>query len=117
MDEVIVFISLGAFIVAFVTLIIVEIVKSIRNMKKRTVQAQVITKKIKRAYSKALAKAGISGADWLEFYAVFRTEKGKKLELQLPKEIYNEISEGDKGQLTYKGYNFISFDRNSCFFV
>lgn len=117
MDEVILSVSLGVFVVAFVILIIVQTVKSIRNMKKRTVQAEVMTKEIKRPYSKALAKAGVSGSSWFEFYAVFRTEKGKKLELQMPKEIYDEITEGDKGQLIYKGHYFISFDRNSCFFV
>ena len=117
MDEAILSVSLGVFVVAFVILIIVQTVKSIRNMQKRTVQAEVIPKEIKRPYSKSLAKARVSGIDWFEFYAVFRTEEGKKLELQMPKEIYDAISEGDKGQLTYKGYYFISFDRNSAFFV
>ena len=117
MDETILSVSLGIFVVAFVILIIAQTVKSIRNMKKRTVQAEVISKEIKRPYTKAIAKAGVSGTDWFEFYAVFRTENGKKLELQMPKEIYDAIEEGDKGQLTYKGYYFISFDRNSAFFV
>lgn len=117
MDEAILSVSLGIFVVAFVILVIVNTVKSIRNMKKRTVQAEVISKEIKRPYSKAIAKARISGVDWFEFYAVFRTEKGKKLELQMPKEIYDAIEESDKGQLTYKGHYFISFDRNSAFFV
>lgn len=117
MDEAILSISLGVFVVAFVILIIAQTVKSIRNMKKRTVQAEVISKEIKRPYTKAIAKARVSGTDWFEFYAVFLTEKGKKLELQVPKEIYDAIEEGDKGQLTYKGYYFISFDRNSAFFV
>lgn len=117
MGEAALSVSLGVFVVAFVILIIVQTVKSIRNMNKRIVQAEVITKEIKRPCSKAPAKAKISGTDWFEFYAVFRTEKGKKLELQMPKEIYDEISEGDKGQLIYKGHYFISFDRNSAFFV
>lgn len=117
MDEAILAISFGIFVVAFVILIIAHTVKSIRNMKKRTIQAEVISKEIKRPYTKAIAKAGVSGIDWFEFYAVFLTEKGKKIELQMPKEIYDAIEEGDKGQLTYKGYYFISFDRNSAFFV
>ncbi len=56
------------------------------------------TKKIKRAYSRALANAGISGSSWYEYYAVFQTEKGKTIELQLPKDIYDITEEGNKGQ-------------------
>ena len=78
----------------------------------RTVQATVTVKKIKRAYVRSLANAGVSGTDWYEYYAEFQPEKGKKLELQLPKEIYGAIEEGDRGMLTYDRHYFISFERN-----
>ena len=82
-----------------------------------TVQATVTVKKIKRAYVRSLANAGVSGTDWHEYYAEFRSEKGKKLELQLPKEIYDAIEEGDRGKLTYKGDSFVAFDKSGRNFV
>ena len=98
-------------------LLIFQAIKYLKKKKTRTVQAKVLTKKIKRAYDHKLARVGVSGADWLEYYAVFKPEKGKAVELQLPKEIYDSIEENDKGQLTFNDYKFISFDKNSCYFV
>lgn len=116
MEDIIMLLALGVFVVTLLIGIFVQLTKYIaKGLKKGTVQAEVISKEIKRPY--ANAKARICGTDWFEYYAVFRTEKGKKLELQMPKEIYDVIEEGDKGQLSFKGYYFISFDKNSCFFV
>lgn len=114
-DEFFLFVIPGAGIFLFVLLLV--LIFKPRRKKVRTVQSEVLTKKIKRAYIKSVAAARVSGMDWLEYYAVFRTEKGKKVELQLPKEIYDGIEEGDKGQLTFDKDRFISFDKNSAYFV
>ena len=116
MDEPFIFIP--AVLVAICTTgLFVLILTSVIRKKVRTVQAEVVAKKTKRVYNSTLAKAGVSGSSWYEYYAVFKVETGKKAKLQLQKEVYDLIEEGDKGQLTFKGYNFISFDKNSCFFV
>ena len=100
--------SVGIILCALVLLFVFKPGKK----KIRTVQATVTVKKIKRAYVRSLANAGVSGTDWYEHYAEFQPEKGKKLKLQLPKEIYDAIEEGDRGKLTYKGDYFVSFERN-----
>ena len=117
MDDIL-FVALPVILIVIcVVYFVVSGILSMKRKKLRTVQAQVLTKKIKRPYVPSLANAGVSGVNWYEFYAVFQTEKGEKLELQLPKEVYENIEEGDKGQLSFKDYHFISFDKNSCFSV
>ena len=107
-------------VILIVICVICFVISGIKNRKRNkthTVQAQVISKKIKRANVHRLARAGVSGMDWMEYYAIFSYGKNKTVELQLPVEIYNRLEKGDKGQLSFKGYYFISFDKNSCFFV
>lgn len=100
---------------AFLILIITQAVASFKRKKLRTVQAEVLTKKIKRAYINKLAKVGVSSGSWFEYYAVFGLENGKKKELQLPQDIYDSIEEGDKGQLSFKDYMFISFEKEESY--
>ncbi len=117
MDDLL-FVALPVILIAIcVIYFIVSGILSLKRKKLRTVQAKVISKKIKRAYVHSLANAGVSGSDWYEFYAVFQTEKGEKLELQLPREVYESINDGDKGQLSFKDCLFVSFDKSSCFSV
>ncbi len=116
MDDPIIYVPAVLAVIGTVILFALILTSGTRK-KIRTVQAQVLTKKIKRAYVHKLARVGVSGADWLEYYAVFKLEKGTTIELQLPKEIYDSIEENDKGQLTFNDYKFISFDKNSCYFV
>ena len=104
---------LAIFVIGFIVLS----VNSRRKKRLCTVQATVQTKKIKRAFTNKLTKAGVSTGNWFEYYAVFSLENGKSKELQLPQEIYDSINDGDKGQLSFKGYYFISFDKDNCFFV
>ena len=107
-------------VILIVICVICFVISGIKNRKRNkthTVQAQVISKKIKRAYVHKLARVGVSGMDWMEYYAIFSYGKNKTVELQLPVKIYNRLEAGDKGQLSFKGYHFISFDKNSCFFV
>lgn len=116
MDDLILYVPVALAVIGTVVLFALIFTSGTRK-RVLTVRAQVLTKKIKRAYVGKLARKGVSGYDWYEYYAVFRTEKGKNIELQLPDDIYNSIEEGDKGQLTFDRYRFISFDKNSCFFV
>ena len=86
-------------------------------MKKRTIQAEVISKEIKRPYTKAIAKAGVSGTDWFEFYAVFLTEKGKKLELQMPKEIYDEVNDERAAVIKQTYLNAVEKGDRNVYFI
>ena len=104
-------------VVICVIYIIASSVIGRKRKKLRTVQAQVLSKRIKRTDMCRAAKVGVSGVDLFEYYVVFKFEKGKTKELQLPHEVYGSIEEGDKGQLSFKDYIFVSFDKNSCFFV
>ncbi len=116
MDDPIIY-AVPVFALIGIVILFVLIFTSGTRKKVRTVQAEVLTKKVKRAYVHKLAKVGVSGVDWYEYYAVFKPEKGKSVELQMPKEIYDSIDEGDMGQLTFDRDRFISFDKNCCFFV
>ena len=117
MDDIIISYIIPMFAVISTSVVFVLIFTSGTKRKVRTVQAEVLSKRIKRAYITRVAIARVSGMDWYEYYAAFLTEKKKTVELQLPKEIYDSIKEGDKGQLTFGKDRFVSFDKNSCYFV
>ncbi len=74
--------------------------------------AEVVSKRIGRSYDKRVASTGISGVCNFEYYVKFRLDGDKVLELQCPCKVYNRISEGDRGMLTYDRHYFISFERN-----
>ena len=45
------------------------------------------------------------------YYATFQFESGDRLELQIPRERYGYLVEGDRGQLTFQGTRFLDFTR------
>lgn len=73
-----------------------------RNAPEETVNARVIGK---RTY--------VSGAKYTHtrYFAAFELENGERIELLLPGREYSLLAEGDRGRLTYKGTNLISFAR------
>lgn len=48
---------------------------------------------------------------YTSYYITFEFESGDRLELHVPAESYGYIIEGDRGRLTFKGNEFVSFDR------
>lgn len=45
------------------------------------------------------------------YYVTFQFESGDRLELQIPRERYGYLVEGDRGQLTFQGTRFLDFTR------
>ena len=46
------------------------------------------------------------------FYVTFTPEGGEPLELQVPEQVYEVLSEGDRGSLSYQGTKFLAFERS-----
>ena len=69
------------------------------------VRAKVLAKRTR------IAGARNSGHVRNVCYATFEVEGGDRVELLIPWERYGLLIEGDRGYLTFKGTNFVSFER------
>ena len=47
------------------------------------------------------------------YYITFQVESGDRMELNVPSSEYGYIIEGDKGNLTFQGTRFLSFERTA----
>lgn len=45
------------------------------------------------------------------WFVTFRLDSGEELELQVPGDACAELSEGDRGMLTFQGTRFLCFER------
>ena len=45
------------------------------------------------------------------YFATFQFESGDRLELEIPRDRFGYLVEGDKGKLTFQGTRFLSFER------
>ena len=45
------------------------------------------------------------------WYVTFRLDSGEELELQVPGDACAELSEGDRGMLSFQGNRFLGFER------
>lgn len=45
------------------------------------------------------------------YYALFALENGESLELRVPEEIYGLLAREDVGRLTFRGQEFVKFER------
>ena len=46
-----------------------------------------------------------------DYYATFQFESGDRLELEIPRNQFGYLVEGDKGKLTFQGTRFLEFQR------
>ncbi len=46
------------------------------------------------------------------YYVTFEVASGDRMELQVPASEYGYLVEGDRGQLTFQGTRFLSFERS-----
>ncbi len=46
-----------------------------------------------------------------DYYTTFQFESGDRLELEIPREEFGYLVEGDKGNLTFQGTRYLNFDR------
>ena len=93
---------------AFVLLIFI-IVRSIRQWNqdnhapRLTVAASVVTKRSHTRYDE--------DQSFTTYYATFQFESGDRLEMRIPNHQIGYLVEGDRGQLTFQGTRFLSFER------
>ena len=46
-----------------------------------------------------------------DYYVTFQFESGDRLELEIPHDRFGYLVEGDRGNLTFQGTRFLSFER------
>ena len=46
-----------------------------------------------------------------DYYATFQFDSGDRLELEVPRNEFGYLVEGDKGKLTFQGTRFLEFER------
>ena len=46
-----------------------------------------------------------------DYYTTFQFESGDRLELEIPREEFGYLVEGDRGKLTFQGTRYLAFER------
>lgn len=96
-----------AFFGMFIYLFVSTLVKQAKREKKNdasprlTVEATVVAKRThvwgRHAHT--------------DYYATFQVASGDRMELEIPYDQFGYLVESDRGQLTFQGTRFLSFDR------
>ena len=82
-----------------------------------TVPASVVTKRTAVSHYSHANAGDISGAGGFNtssatrYFATFEVESGDRMELSISGDGYGMLAEGDIGMLTFRGTDFLSFDR------
>ena len=97
----------GVFIFVFVT----AIRRGAANRKapRLTVPATVVSKRTQYSSGSRAGRVHHSGSTY--YYVTFQVESGDRMELSVYGEQYGLLVEGDRGNLTFQGTLFHSFDR------
>ena len=75
-----------------------------------TVDATIVTKRIKQTYSSGMHDNGISSTStW--YYVTFQVESGDRMELAVSGMEYGMLAEGDRGKLSFQGTRYLGFQR------
>lgn len=116
--NIVMYILFAIVIVAIVSAVVKSIVSKNRNdnAPEDTVYAEVVSKRVDvDPHSDPMDKDGSNRRgnfskteDW--HYATFEIEDGARAEFYVSKSEYGKLTEGDKGQLIYKGTRYISFE-------
>lgn len=73
-----------------------------------TVDATVVTKRMRTTHSHTNNMPHTSTS----YYATFQVASGDRMELHIPHNEYGYLVEGNKGQLTFQGTRYLSFERS-----
>lgn len=73
-----------------------------------TVAAQVVTKRTSVTHHHSQEGMGHSST-W--YYATFQVESGDRMEFSVSGPEYGMLAEGDRGELTFQGTRYLSFER------
>ena len=112
------------FILIF-TIIVFTFVKGIatwfknNNSPRLTVSARIVAKRQNTTHNNQLNAGDISGAHGFHtisstsYYVTFQVDSGDRMELSVSGSEYGVLAEGDKGQLTFQGTRYLTFDREN----
>lgn len=112
------------FILIF-TIIVFTFVKGIatwfknNNSPRLTVSARIVAKRQNTMHNNQPNAGDISGAHGFHtisstsYYVTFQVDSGDRMELSVSGSEYGVLAEGDKGQLTFQGTRYLTFDREN----
>ena len=112
------------FILIF-TIIVFTFVKGIatwfknNNSPRLTVSARIVAKRQNTTHNNQPNAGDISGAHGFHtisstsYYVTFQVDSGDRMELAVSGSEYGVLAEGDKGQLTFQGTRYLTFDREN----
>ena len=112
------------FILIF-TIIVFTFVKGIatwfknNNSPRLTVSARIVAKRQNTTHNNQPNAGDISGAHGFHtisstsYYVTFQVDSGDRMDLSVSGSEYGVLAEGDKGQLTFQGTRYLTFDREN----
>lgn len=89
------------------------------NSPRLTVSARIVAKRQNTTHNNQPNAGDISGAHGFHtisstsYYVTFQVDSGDRMELSVSGSEYGVLAEGDKGQLTFQGTRYLTFDRES----
>ena len=87
------------------------------NSPRLTVSARIVAKRQNTTRNNQPNAGDISGAHGFHtisstsYYVTFQVDSGDRMELSVSGSEYGVLAEGDKGQLTFQGTRYLTFDR------
>lgn len=95
----------------FITVFVISIRRGManRNAPRLTVPATVVSKRTQYTSGSRAGRVHHSGST--QYFVTFQVESGDRMELSVYGEQYGLLVEGDRGNLTFRGTLFLSFDR------
>ena len=89
------------------------------NSPRLTVSARIVAKRQNTTHNNQPNAGDISGAHGFHtisstsYYVTFQVDIGDRMELSVSGSEYGVLAEGDKGQLTFQGTRYLTFDREN----
>lgn len=89
------------------------------NSPRLTVSARIVAKRQNTTRNNQPNAGDISGAHGFHtisstsYYVTFQVDSGDRMELSVSGSEYGVLAEGDKGQLTFQGTRYLTFDREN----
>lgn len=89
------------------------------NSPRLTVSARIVAKRQNTTHNNQPNAGDISGAHGFHtisstsYYVTFQVDSGDRMELSVSGSEYGVLEEGDKGQLTFQGTRYLTFDREN----
>lgn len=108
------FLFFGLFFAVFIVILVKNISAWSKNNRspRLSVPATVVTKREHLTHHHHSTLNGVGhGSTSTRYFVTFEVESGDRLELSVDGTDYGLLIEGDKGNLTFQGTRFLSFER------